>query len=87
MADGNTDRLTAYAAELIMFNPDNAAMPGQLRAIAEAASALGLQITEAHVRDGAGIERAINGLALEGFPADLNRWDSQEVRSERFFAH
>src|SRR5262245_31724982 len=48
----------------IMFNPDNAAMPGQLRAIAEAASALGLQIAEAHVRDSAGIERAINGLAL-----------------------
>ena len=48
----------------IMFNPDNAAMPGQLRAIAEAASALGLQIVETHVRDSAGIERAINGLAL-----------------------
>ena len=47
----------------IMFNPDNAAMPGQLRAIAEAASALGLPIAEAHVRDSAGIERAINGLA------------------------
>src|SRR6516225_3470588 len=48
----------------IMFNPDNAAMPGQLRATAEAASALDLQIVEAHVRDSAGIERAINGLAL-----------------------
>jgi putative tryptophan/tyrosine transport system substrate-binding protein len=48
----------------IMFNPDNAAMPGQLRAIAEAASALGLQIVETHVRDSAGIERAIKGLAL-----------------------
>ena len=48
----------------ILFNPDNAAMPGQLRAIAEAASALGLQTAEAHVRDSVGIERAINGLAL-----------------------
>jgi putative tryptophan/tyrosine transport system substrate-binding protein len=48
----------------IMFNPDNAAMPGQLRAIAEAASTLGLQIIEAHVSDGVGIERAMNGLAL-----------------------
>jgi putative ABC transport system substrate-binding protein len=48
----------------IVFNPDNAAMPGQLRAIAEAASALGLQTAEAHVRDSVGIERAINGLAL-----------------------
>src|SRR5262249_60484192 len=48
----------------ILFNPDNAAMPGQLRAIAEAASALGLQTAEAHVSDSAGIERAISGLAL-----------------------
>jgi putative ABC transport system substrate-binding protein len=48
----------------IVFNPDNAAMPGQLRAIAEAASVLRLQIAEAHVRDSAGIERAISGLAL-----------------------
>ena len=48
----------------IVFNPDNAAMPGQLRAIAEAASALGLRTAEAHVRDSAGIERAINELAL-----------------------
>ena len=24
---------------------------------------------------------------LEGFPADLNRWDSQEVRGERFYWH
>jgi hypothetical protein len=25
--------------------------------------------------------------SLEGFPADLNRWDSQGVRCERFFWH
>jgi hypothetical protein len=25
--------------------------------------------------------------ALEGFPADLNRGDSQRVRGERFFVH
>jgi len=48
----------------IMFNPDNAAMPGQLRAIADAASVLGLQIAEARVRDSTGIERAFGGLAL-----------------------
>jgi Tannase and feruloyl esterase len=24
---------------------------------------------------------------LEGFPPDLNRWDSQSVRGERFFWH
>src|SRR5262249_13811600 len=27
---------------------------------------------------------AINGT-LEGFPADLNRWDSHRVKGERFF--
>ena len=27
------------------------------------------------------------GGGLEGFPADLNRWDSQGVRDERFFWH
>jgi putative ABC transport system substrate-binding protein len=48
----------------VLLNPDNAAMPGQLRAIAEAASALRLQVAEAHVRDSAGIERAINELAM-----------------------
>ena len=47
----------------ILFNPDNAAMPGQLRAIAFAAPALGLQVTEAKVRDRGDIERAINALA------------------------
>ena len=47
----------------VIFNPENAAMPGQLRAIALAAPALGLQVTEAKVSDRGGIERAINALA------------------------
>jgi putative ABC transport system substrate-binding protein len=47
----------------ILFNPDNAAMPGQLRAIAFGAPALGLQVTEAKVRDRGDIERALNALA------------------------
>ena len=47
----------------VLFNPDNAAMPGQLHAIAVAAPSLGLQMTEAKVRDRGEIERAINGLA------------------------
>ena len=47
----------------IIFNPDNAAMPGQLRAIALAAPVVGLQVTEAKVRDSTDIERAINELA------------------------
>jgi putative tryptophan/tyrosine transport system substrate-binding protein len=47
----------------IIFNLDNAAMPGQLRAIALAAPALGLQVTEAKVNDSGDIERAINTLA------------------------
>ncbi len=47
----------------VVFNPDNAAMPGQLHAIALAAPALGLQVTEAKVRDRGEIERALDGLA------------------------
>jgi putative ABC transport system substrate-binding protein len=47
----------------IIFNPDNAAMPGQLHAIALAAPALGLQVTEAKVSDRGDIERAINAIA------------------------
>jgi putative ABC transport system substrate-binding protein len=47
----------------IIFNPDNAAMPGQLRAIALAAPALGLNVTEAKVSNSGEIERAINTLA------------------------
>src|SRR5262245_56197803 len=35
----------------IHFNPDNAAMPGQLGAIAQAATALGLQATQARVHN------------------------------------
>ena len=38
-------------------------MPGQLRAIALAAPALGLQVTDAKVNDSGDIERAINALA------------------------
>ena len=47
----------------ILFNPDNAAMPGQLRVLAQAAAALGLQVAEAKVRDRGEIEAALNGLA------------------------
>jgi putative tryptophan/tyrosine transport system substrate-binding protein len=47
----------------VVFNPDNAAMPGQLRAIAAAAPSLELQVAEGKVRDRAEIERAINGVA------------------------
>jgi ABC-type uncharacterized transport system substrate-binding protein len=47
----------------VIFNPENAAMPGQLRAIALAAPALGLQMTEAKVSDRGDIERAIDALA------------------------
>jgi ABC-type uncharacterized transport system substrate-binding protein len=47
----------------VIFNPENAAMPGQLRAIALAAPALGLQMTEAKVSDRSDIERAIDALA------------------------
>jgi putative ABC transport system substrate-binding protein len=47
----------------ILYNPKNAGMPGQLRAIALAAPALGLQVTEAKVSDSGDIERAINALA------------------------
>jgi putative ABC transport system substrate-binding protein len=47
----------------VIFNPENAAMPGQLRAIALAAPALGLQISEAKVSDRSDIERAIDALA------------------------
>jgi putative tryptophan/tyrosine transport system substrate-binding protein len=47
----------------VIFNPDNATMSGQLRAIALAAPALELQLTEAKVTDSGDIERAINELA------------------------
>jgi ABC-type uncharacterized transport system substrate-binding protein len=47
----------------ILYNPKNAGMPGQLRAIALAAPALGLQVTDAKVNDGGDIERALNALA------------------------
>jgi len=47
----------------VLFNPDNAAMPGQLHAIAMAAPPLGLQITEARVRTRGEIERALDSLA------------------------
>jgi putative ABC transport system substrate-binding protein len=47
----------------VLFNPDNAAMPGQLHAIAIAAPSLGLQMTEAKVRNRDEIERALDGLA------------------------
>jgi putative tryptophan/tyrosine transport system substrate-binding protein len=47
----------------VIFNPENAAMPGQLRAIALAAPALNLKMTEAKVSDSGDIERAINTLA------------------------
>jgi putative ABC transport system substrate-binding protein len=47
----------------VLFNPDNAAMPGQLHAIAVAAASLGLQMVEAKVRNRDEIERAIDGLA------------------------
>ena len=53
----------AVKSVAIIFNPDNAAMPGQLRAIALAAPALGLQVIEAKVSDSGDIERAINVLA------------------------
>jgi putative ABC transport system substrate-binding protein len=47
----------------ILYNPNNAGMPGQLRAIALAAPALGLQVAEAKVNDSGDIERALNTLA------------------------
>jgi ABC-type uncharacterized transport system substrate-binding protein len=47
----------------ILYNPKNAGMPGQLRAIALAAPALSLQVTEAKVSDSGEIERALNALA------------------------
>jgi ABC-type uncharacterized transport system substrate-binding protein len=47
----------------VLFNPDNAAMPGQLHAIAVAAPSLGLKITEAKVHNRAEIEHALNGLS------------------------
>jgi ABC-type uncharacterized transport system substrate-binding protein len=47
----------------VVFNPDNAGMPGQLHAIGLAAPALGLQVTEAKVSDSGDIEHAINALA------------------------
>ena len=40
-------------------------MPGQLNATARAAPALGLQLTEARVRNRSEIERAIDGLRAE----------------------
>jgi ABC-type uncharacterized transport system substrate-binding protein len=46
----------------VLFNPDNAGMPGQLSATARAAPALGLQLSEARVRNRSEIERAIDGL-------------------------
>ena len=46
----------------IIFNPNNAAMPGQLQAIAAAARSLGLQVIEGKVHDRAEIERVISGL-------------------------
>ena len=49
----------------VLFNPDNAGMPGQLNATARAAPALGLQLTEARVRNRNEIERAIDGLRAE----------------------
>ena len=49
----------------VLFNPDNAGMPGQLNATARAAPALGLQLTEARVRNRSEIERAIDGLRAE----------------------
>ena len=47
----------------VLFNPDNAAMPGQLHAIAVAAPSLGLQMTEAKVRNRDEIQRALDDLA------------------------
>ena len=47
----------------VLFNPDNAAMPGQLHAIAVAAPSLGLKIAEAKVHNRAEIEQALNGLS------------------------
>jgi ABC-type uncharacterized transport system substrate-binding protein len=47
----------------VLFNPDNAAMPGQLHAIAAAAPSLRLKMTEAKVRNRDEIEHALNGLA------------------------
>ena len=46
----------------IIFNPNNAAMPGQLQAIAGAARSLELQVIEGKVQDRAEIERVISGL-------------------------
>jgi len=50
----------------VVFNPDNAAMPGQLQAIARAAPSLDLQVVEGKVRDRAEIERVI--VNLPGVP-------------------
>jgi len=48
---------------IVLFNPDNAAMPGQLHAIAVAAPSLALQVAESKVRNVGEIERALNDLA------------------------
>jgi putative tryptophan/tyrosine transport system substrate-binding protein len=47
----------------VMHNPDNAAAPGQLRAIEAAAPALGVQVPAAPVRGAAEIEHAIATFA------------------------
>jgi putative ABC transport system substrate-binding protein len=43
----------------VIHNPDNAAAPGQLRAMEAAAPTLGVRVTAAPVRDAAAIEQAI----------------------------
>jgi putative ABC transport system substrate-binding protein len=47
----------------VIYNPDNSALPGAVRAIEGAAPTLGVQVTAAPVRSAAEIERAIAAFA------------------------
>src|SRR4029077_1469432 len=49
----------------VIFNPDNPALPGQLRSIEAAGPTLGIQVAAKPARNATDFERTISAFALE----------------------